>query len=460
MPDLPTAGQQPRDERPAWQRTHLWQIQWVRDMLVIAVVVGVIYLGYVLSFVTVPLLLALGLAYLFEPLVGWATGRFRWLSRPGAAVAIVVLAAATILVPLGVALTFGVVQGIAFTRSVAQNVIHVSAYSGAMNAVRQTVTGEDGRPLTGAQFMERLQTDPEFKARLTSNENYEKALGEMNKIRSSGWQSVARYAAGEVESEDMQFATQWLRDNAEQILKSSVATGGNVVVSFVKSLEWLTRIGFGVFITAFFFFFVCSGYARVLSFTGGLIPERNRATVFDLVRKMDAVVAGFVRGRLLICGIQIVQYSILYWLIGLPAAVFMGILIGLLALVPFLSVIGVPIAILLMWLDPPTGWRSAWWWIMFAPAFVYFAGQAVDDYLLTPIIQGKRTDMDTPTVLFASLSGGVLAGVYGLLLAIPAAACLKILIREVFWPRFRAWGEGRAKDFLPIGPHDSTDTHR
>ena len=54
--------------------------------------------------------------------------------------------------------------------------------------------------------------------------------------------------------------------------------------------------------------------------------------------------------------------------------------------------------------------------------------------------------------LFVSLAGGVLAGFYGLLLAIPVGACLKILLNEVFWPRFRQWAEGRARDFLPIEP--------
>ena len=78
-------------------------------------------------------------------------------------------------------------------------------------------------------------------------------------------------------------------------------------------------------------------------------------------------------------------------------------------------------------------------------------GQVLDDYVLTPLIQGKSTNMDTPSILFASMAGGTLAGVYGLLLAIPVAACLKILLKEVFWPRFRVWAEGKAKDFLPIG---------
>jgi predicted PurR-regulated permease PerM len=58
--------------------------------------------------------------------------------------------------------------------------------------------------------------------------------------------------------------------------------------------------------------------------------------------------------------------------------------------------------------------------------------------------------MSMPTILFASIAGGALGGVYGLLLAIPVAACLKILAKEFLWPRVEAWVKGEAADILPI----------
>ena len=95
--------------------------------------------------------------------------------------------------------------------------------------------------------------------------------------------------------------------------------------------------------------------------------------------------------------------------------------------------------------------ERAWWWIVFAPILIATIAHLTDDWVLTPRIQGKSTDLAIPTILFASMAGGALGGVYGLLIAIPTTACLKILMQEVFWPRFRAWADGRAADFLPIG---------
>lgn len=71
-----TASDKPvTPEGTPFHRLHIWQIQACRDVLFVAAVVGVFWLGYVLSAVTVPLLVALLLAYLFEPLIGWMCRR-------------------------------------------------------------------------------------------------------------------------------------------------------------------------------------------------------------------------------------------------------------------------------------------------------------------------------------------------------------------------------------------------
>ena len=166
--------------------------------------------------------------------------------------------------------------------------------------------------------------------------------------------------------------------------------------------------------------------------------------------QMDKVIAGFVRGRLTICFLLIVYYTLAYWVIGVPAWLVVGPIVGLLTLLPYAAGIGIPIAMLLLWLDPSAGLRGEWYWIIGAPLAVHGFQQVMDDYFLTPKIQGDATGMDTPSILFASIAGGVLAGFYGLLLAIPVAACVKILLKELFWPRFRAWARGEKDDPLPI----------
>ena len=224
----------------------------------------------------------------------------------------------------------------------------------------------------------------------------------------------------------------------------------------LRTVTSLGMILFMGFLTAFFFFFISSSFGRVMAFLRTLLPSSQKEQYLDLLGQMDAVIAGFIRGRITIAFLQSFVFTLGYALIGVPMALVLGPLVAILSIVPYLVLIGVPVSIVLMFLNVDggggeMGFQSHWAWIVFAPTVFYFVGQSLDDYVWTPRIQGKATGMDTPTILFASIAGGALMGVYGLLLAIPAAACIKILLREIFWPRFKAWSEGKEKDFLPLG---------
>ena len=81
---------------------------------------------------------------------------------------------------------------------------------------------------------------------------------------------------------------------------------------------------------------------------------------------------------------------------------------------------------------------------------VYGIVQTIEGYVLIPMIAGKATNLDPVTILVAVLAGGSIMGVYGMLIAIPVAACLKILCTEVLLPKVRAWTSGEAADPLPI----------
>ena len=68
---------QGRPERP-FSDLHLWEIRSIRDILSVLVVAALFWLGYVMRDVTIPLLVAMLLAYLFEPLIAWMA-KTRWI---------------------------------------------------------------------------------------------------------------------------------------------------------------------------------------------------------------------------------------------------------------------------------------------------------------------------------------------------------------------------------------------
>jgi predicted PurR-regulated permease PerM len=129
------------------------------------------------------------------------------------------------------------------------------------------------------------------------------------------------------------------------------------------------------------------------------------------------------------------------------------VVVGVFSLVPYLSVVGLPIAVALLAVDQlaiPEADRLSWLWILLGPSLVYGIVQFLEGYVLIPLIAGKATDLDPVSIFVAVLAGAAMGGVYGMLLSIPVAACLKIWLREVAMPRLRAWSSGRADDPLPF----------
>lgn len=425
-----------------WRALHLWQIQGVRDVLVGLGIVGLFWLGQKISIVTVPLLLAILFAYLFEPVIRKLLARTK-LRRRGAVSLVLASAILVIVVPSGLGLAFGVAQAAGLVQRVAdQTRITLSAVDkGAelREAQADLAGGQAGEDAPTRDEVDKLER--EYRSQL---EFVEAEAGQTFR-----WLAETLFDADEGETLTGALTTvqRWLAMNAEEI----ATAGAGALRTTLGFLGSAFGLAFGAFITAFFFFFVATGWVEVQDFGRKLIPDKHRDLVMDLLVKFDRVISGFIRGRLTIAFVQAIVFTIGYLIIGVPAAFILGPLVAILSIVPYLALLGLPISIGLLAIAGHEGFRGQWWWYLGAPTAIYFLGQALDDYLLTPLIQGKSTDMSTPMILFASLAGGALFGVFGLLIAIPIAACLKILVQEIFWPHFKDWAEGRERDFLPIG---------
>lgn len=457
------------DGRRAWREQHLWQFQPVRDLLVGLGIFGILYLGYVLSVVTVPLLLALLLAYLFEPVVKRLAGS-AWLGRRGA---VIMILCAVMLVSTGLVAgaAYGIVRAAGFIERQAGYIQLV--YSSLPGSTTPSPEANEGSPAdessdpsssgesgggvedeAGDAGAGSLRSPADGAEELDESEERAERAAWRDSVPTF-WEELRDLIVMNetlVRSDSFEAFKRWVDRNRAEIAATGFSTIRGVVRWVTGAISSVGMILFGAFLTAFFYFFFATKYPRVLHHGENLLPDEQRDESIYLLKQMDAVISGFVRGRLTIAVIQAVFFSFGYWAIGVPLPFLIGPVIAILSIVPYLAIIGIPISIVLMLIQPsPFEWQNAIWWSVAAPVAVYFIVQALDDYLLTPLIQGRSTNMDTPTILFASLSGGVLAGVYGLLLGIPVAACAKILLTEIAWPRFKAWKEGTASDPLPIG---------
>ena len=433
-------------------RLHLWQIQWVRDLLVVSAVVGVLWLGYALRFVTVPLLVALGLAYLVEPLVQWLCRRMG-MTRPAAVGGIL----ATFGVGLAALLLVTVPVLVSQTTSLVQNVragkfdgmlekverALPEAYQGDVTRIREMLigTGAASAPAQGA-----ASSDANA---VRAPQAAQPALGEGTDIATAD--SDAGTPVSRTLGEQLRQATPAVVVKADAPLLESVL--GPTATAAISRIVDITALAFAAFLVPFYFWFFSIGSPDTIAFLRSLVPQAHRARVEELAVEMDRAVSAFVRGRIVIAGIMGILMAIGWKIGGVPYAFTLGFLGGLLSIVPYLGAIAVVPAVALLSVDQlslPDGERMAWYWMLGGPVLVYTIVQSFEGYVLTPIIAGRATNLGPVSVFVAVLAGASLAGVYGMLLAIPAAACIKILASEMLMPALREWAAGRASDPLPI----------
>ncbi len=395
-------------------RLHLWQIQWVRDVLVVASVVGVLWLGYALRFVTVPLLVALGLAYLVEPLVQWLCRRMG-MTRPAAVGGIL----ATFGVGLVVLLLVTVPVLVSQTTSLVQNV-RAGKFDGMLEKV------EGALPEAYQGDVTRIR---------------EALMGP--RLNASPRDDGAAATAGAAEPAVVV--------RADAPLIESVL--GPTATAAIARIVDITALAFAAFLVPFYFWFFSIGFPDTISFLRKLVPEAHRPRVEELASEMDRAVSAFVRGRIVIAGIMGILLAVGWKIGGVPYAFTLGFVGGLLSIVPYLGALAVIPAVALLGVDQlslPDAERMAWYWMLGGPVLVFVIVQSIEGYLLTPVIAGRATNLGPVSVFVAVLAGASLAGVYGMLLAIPAAACIKILGSEMLMPALREWAAGRASDPLPI----------
>ena len=433
----------------------------------IIVLLSIFWVGYAMRAITVPLLIALALAYLVEPVIDVLGRKWGWSRRWTVSgilmlfiVGVVLVVVPTTMLVVGqTAELVGNVRSGKYAGLVDKGVALLPAdYQDQVGSLREWL--EETAPWTRVILGEHTPVVDSADATPSPDDAGVKTpaakTGDDAAPVSAANAALDEEDVRRIVREEMNAAATDATDGTDTrgIGISAIGFLGKGMQQVTAVIFSTVELGLLVFLVPFYFYFFSNAYPRVLKFGRSLVPDHNRVRTFFLIGEMDRAVSGFVRGRLVISAILGVVLSVGWLIVGVPYSIALGLVVGVFCAVPYLSVIGLPVAIGLLTfeefsLQPED--RMAWWGVVVWPLLVYMIAQSLDDWVLTPLIQGKATDLDPVSVVVAILAGGSIAGIYGMLLAVPVAACIKIVIREVLMPRVHAWTSGEARDPLPGG---------
>ncbi|MET0903555.1 MAG: AI-2E family transporter [Acidimicrobiales bacterium] len=158
-----------------------------------------------------------------------------------------------------------------------------------------------------------------------------------------------------------------------------------------------------------------------------LVPERARGDSMVLSRRLSTAIGGYFRGQLAVAFVVGVMASVGMLLIDLPFWLIVGMIAGLFNMIPLIGpwIGAVPGIIIAFTTGGGIGKAIA-------VAVVMAIVQQIDNHFISPMVMQRAVKLHPAVVMLALLAGGTLAGFIGLLLAVPAAATLKILCGHVW----------------------------
>ncbi|MDE7142684.1 MAG: AI-2E family transporter, partial [Muribaculaceae bacterium] len=212
--------------------------------------------------------------------------------------------------------------------------------------------------------------------------------------------------------------------NLSQMLEDSrwrtlLSTGGSFLSAtadfLLHTLEWL--------LTFIYVVFILLDYEHLMKGFRLLVPPKYRRIAYKVGDDIKDSMNRYFRGQALIALWAAVLYCAGFSIVGLPMAVVLGILTGVLYLIPYFQYVTlIPVA-LVCFISSMTG-EVGFWSELGKCLLVYAVSQCVCDYVLTPKIMGKTMGLN-PAIILLSLSvWGTLLGLIGMIIALPLTTLL------------------------------------
>ncbi|MEV4667248.1 AI-2E family transporter [Microbacterium sp. LWO12-1.2] len=215
-------------------------------------------------------------------------------------------------------------------------------------------------------------------------------------------------------------ATDWLVENWGSITESVIVVGTAIVTGL-----------FGAFIVLILTIYLTASTPSLKRAVYQLVPASKRDRFVDLAEQITDSVGYYVMGQLSLGVINGVLSAIFLSIIQAPFPAVLAVVAFFFSLIPLVGTLTGSTLIVLICLIPGLGSPAT----AIAAAIYYLIYMQIEAYIISPRIMSRAVSVPGAVVVVAALAGGSLLGLLGALIAIPVAASILIIYRQVLIPR-------------------------
>jgi predicted PurR-regulated permease PerM len=246
----------------------------------------------------------------------------------------------------------------------------------------------------------------------------------------------SKLASDWIGSEGVQFITETFRIDEVKLeefvltqvpdkIQAVFETLSKTAIDLTAALTRLVGQVLNLILVPILFFYLLKDFNRIKDFVRSHLPFASSRRILGYLKNIDRILGGFFRGQLIVCTIVAVVTTLLLFIFGVRYALILGLLAGILNIIPYIGLaITLFIGILIGLLSPNPLVA------LLKIVIIIEAVQIIEGNLLSPRIVGDRVGLHPVWLIFAVLIFAHFWGVLGLLIAVPTSAVLKLFFAD------------------------------
>lgn len=216
-----------------------------------------------------------------------------------------------------------------------------------------------------------------------------------------------------------------VRDGINRAVASLEKRFSAAVSDFLNNLDAILNVLFMAMIVPFLAFYMMKDMDLFEKAALEVVPRPARKQTVRLLKEIDAALGSYIRGQFIVSLCIGVLAYIGYWMIGLPYPLLMAGFVALFDIIPYLGpFLGALPALIVA--------STVSWKMVLLVVVVNSVCQTLESNVISPQVVGRSMHIHPLTIIFVLLIGGELAGIVGMIIAVPVYAALKVIAHYVF----------------------------
>ena len=216
-----------------------------------------------------------------------------------------------------------------------------------------------------------------------------------------------------------------IETNLRNLIDDAATAVSDGLLITVTTISSTMSFFLGLVVIPFWLFYILHDEQRVKQGALQVFPQQIRDDVRCVGRLIDDVLSAYIRGQLILCLFIAVLSTIALYLIGVPFALVLGLVAGIFELLPYFGPIlgAIPAVVVALLSDPVSAI-----WVVGA----FFIIQQIENVVLVPRISGESVKLHPALIMVALVVGNELAGLIGMLIAVPVTAVLRDFFKYLY----------------------------